>query len=1195
MKKRILSILLTLCMVLCIVPTSVFAEGETFADVDGAVLDTAHNTAAQELDNDYGYTEYNLGAVCVSNGMRFRFWSPTASEVRVNIFTTGTDYESGATRVGSYALRKLNQNGKWTGVWEIILIGNWSEYYYSYSVKDSRTGETKETADPYSRQLSRDGKRSYIIDFNQNAFKPDGWDSDSHVYFDSINARSVYRLDIESYTSAEVDNKGKFLGLTETGTHYLGPDKNPSTGLDHIKQLGVTAVELSGVCDAANAFALNLRCTTDQWSAVRELRQLIKTLHSEGLTVIIKLPAGFVKLNNGAFDDSVPNYYFRLNEAGERLDGSGFGNELASERLMYRNWLITTLLGWVNEYHIDGISIEQSALIDTDTLSAAIASVKAADDRIAVFADGECKVVNSHPDTVCTGETFRRATRANSAYLPNALIYEERSEKSLYAEICEGLGVSGDLRNETAVKKTKLAAGLLALSKGIFYIDAGDEMCATELNDSFFEWKNIGIYFDIFSYYRGLLQLRATFPEFASDGLQFKRSNVISVSGSGNKLVEGSDPNGWKMISISYNATGEQIKEFTDCDFSDWDIVVSSGFAGIDSRDKLPKSESNYFTVDAYSLNVAVDSASFAAAGFSSGVEALTLEFINEETGEKLAPDMVLTGKSGEGFMLPNCGNPRLGNGYELHKTNHYSENGIFGETTQITCEYGYIFDGIKDGGEYCSPVEFKLKGISNVTKVQMDGATLTPDGGTYTLTGSGERTVTVETKNGIHTIKVKLRGGHAYQFITENGTYYKKCSACGHTTLPQVIPSVEITAPDRVCEAQDCVVIVGALPNGVTVDGGFYEFELMGSDIEVNEKNGVWSGTVSCEWYKSGADAFDVGVRFKTSDGYFFTVKKTVRVLAQHTGGTATCTEKAKCEVCGAGYGDIDPMNHASGGKQEWIKTATSHEKKWSCCGAVIMASEAHEWSDGVCSECGYVCLHDDTDKNHICDICEKVISNHEDADKDHVCDYCEKVISNHDDMDKNHICDICEKVISNHEDADKDHVCDYCEKVISNHEDANKDHVCDYCEKVISNHKDTDNNHICDFCGKVITNHTGGKATCTKKAVCEVCRKAYGELDANNHADLKHIDAKAATKDSEGNIEYWYCEGCGEYYSDAAAAKEITKAETVTAKLPGEPKSPQTGDNSSLMLWIALLFISGGVLTGISVCGKKKKFFIK
>ena len=194
----------------------------------------------------------------------------------------------------------------------------------------------------------------------------------------------------------------------------------------------------------------------------------------------------------------------------------------------------------------------------------------------------------------------------------------------------------------------------------------------------------------------------------------------------------------------------------------------------------------------------------------------------------------------------------------------------------------------------------------------------------------------------------------------------------------------------------------------------------------------------------------------------------------AEHSGGKATCTEKAKCTVCGAKYGAIDPANHT--GTEQWTQTATTHEKKWNCCGVVTVQSENHKWTDGVCSECGYVCQHKDTDKNHICDI----------------------------------------------------------------------------CGKTISEHKDADNNHICDYCNKKISDHIGGTATCKDKAICEICKESYGSLDPNNHTDLKHIDAKAATAAEEGNIEYWYCDGCKKYFSDAAAKTEITEAATVTAKLP-------------------------------------------
>ena len=119
----------------------------------------------------------------------------------------------------------------------------------------------------------------------------------------------------------------------------------------------------------------------------------------------------------------------------------------------------------------------------------------------------------------------------------------------------------------------------------------------------------------------------------------------------------------------------------------------------------------------------------------------------------------------------------------------------------------------------------------------------------------------------------------------------------------------------------------------------------------------------------------------------------------------------------------------------------------------------------------------------------------------------------------------------------------------------------------------------------------HSGGVASCVELAICEVCGKAYGELDPNNHADLKHISAKAATEDTEGNIEYWYCGGCDKYYSYKDGINEIKKADTVTARIKGNFKSPQTGNASDLALWISLLFVSGGAAVGITLVGRKKK----
>ena len=402
-------------------------------------------------------------------------------------------------------------------------------------------------------------------------------------------------------------------------------------------------------------------------------------------------------------------------------------------------------------------------------------------------------------------------------------------------------------------------------------------------------------------------------------------------------------------------------------------------------------------------------------------------------------------------------------------------------------------------------------------------------------------------------------------------------------------------------CEAQT-VTITEKYVDTVTVNGTVVTLDATGSftlapvdgeqKIVVTDKAGntaemtvtVNDGHTFGEWTSNGDGTH---TRQCTADGCTEGIE------------TDNCTDEDKnhiCDICGNIISNHEDANQ---------------DHVCDLCGKVISNHEDAD-KDHVCDHCGKVISnHEDADNNHICDYCEKVISNHEDADKDHICDLCGKTISNHDDADNNHICDYCGKTISNHEDADKDHICDHCGKVISNHEDAskdhvcelcgktisnhedaNKDHVCDYCGKVISNHEDADKDHVCDYCGKVITNHIGGKETCRDKAVCEVCGKSYGKLDPKNHTDLKHFPAKAATEDADGNIEYWYCSGCNKYYSDKDGTKEIAKADTVTAKLP---KSPSTGDTSNLMLWIALLFVSGGVLTGVTVFDKRKRHSVK
>ena len=265
--------------------------------------------------------------------------------------------------------------------------------------------------------------------------------------------------------------------------------------------------------------------------------------------------------------------------------------------------------------------------------------------------------------------------------------------------------------------------------------------------------------------------------------------------------------------------------------------------------------------------------------------------------------------------------------------------------------------------------------------------------------------------------------------------------------------------------------------------------------------------------------------------------------------GGTATCTAKAVCTVCGGEYGEMAAHSFtAEKAEAQYLKSAATCTEK-----AVYYKS---------CAVCG--------------------LSSEGTAD--------EATFFSGNALDHNW------GAWTSNEDGTHTRTCtvDGCSAgtQTENCIDANKDHKCDICDYIISECADDNKDHKCDYCGKKLTEHTGGKATCKDKAKCEVCGAEYGELDAKNHTNLKHFPATAATKTTEGNIEYWYCEGCGKYYSDKDGTKGIKKADTVTAKLKDDSKSPQTGDTSNLALWIALLFVSGGAAIGTTVVSRKKKY---
>ena len=373
--------------------------------------------------------------------------------------------------------------------------------------------------------------------------------------------------------------------------------------------------------------------------------------------------------------------------------------------------------------------------------------------------------------------------------------------------------------------------------------------------------------------------------------------------------------------------------------------------------------------------------------------------------------------------------------------------------------------------------------------------------------------------------------------------------------------------------------------------------------------------------------------------------------------GGTATCTAKAVCTVCGGEYGEMAAHSFtAEKAEAQYLKSAATCTEKaiyYKSCAVCGLSSEGtadeatffsgnalgHNWGAWTQNSdekthtriCKRDTSHTETENCHggtasctakaVCEVCKAEFGEklpHDFTAETVDAKYLKSAATCTAQAEYYKSCAVCglssegtadEATFffgnaldhdwgawTSNEDGTHTRTCtvDGCSAgtQTENCIDGNKDHKCDICDYIISECADDNKDHKCDYCGKKMTEHTGEKATCKDKAKCEVCGAEYGELDPKNHTNLKHFPAKAATKTTEGNIEYWYCEGCGKYFSDKDGTKEIKKADTVTAKLKDDPKSPQTGDTSGSALWIALLLVSGGAAIGTTVVGKKKKY---
>ena len=442
--KKIVSSVLAVCMLASAGTVSAFA-----ANVDGSTAATPNPyvVACEALDSEYAYDKGDLGANYSPEKTVFKVWSPTATEVKLNRFATGSDSEAGAQNLGTVEMEKLMDGEKWTGVWTTTVEGDIVNTYYTYSITSAhpKSGEvqTAETQDVYSVATGVNGTRSMVCDLDKT--DPENWENDKHVVPEKQTDSTVWELHVKDFswdTNSGVSeaNRGKYLAFTESGT-TLNNEGVISTCVDYLKELGVTTVQLNPFYDF---HTINEAGSNDQFNwgydpqnynvpegsyssnpydgnvRINECKQMIQALHNAGISVVMDVVYNHTYSCDKAdscFQATVPDYYYRMTKAGLFSNGSGCGNEVSSERAMTRNYIVQSIKHWVNEYHVDGFRFDLLGLMDTETMNIIREEMDKIDPRLTTWGEGWTGGTSSYPETTCTGAKYYQGIQKNAAQL----------------------------------------------------------------------------------------------------------------------------------------------------------------------------------------------------------------------------------------------------------------------------------------------------------------------------------------------------------------------------------------------------------------------------------------------------------------------------------------------------------------------------------------------------------------------------------------------------------------------------------------------------------------------------------------------------------------------------------------------------------------------------------------------------------
>lgn len=631
------------------------------------------------FEEKYTYTGDDLGATWTKEKTTFRVWAPTADAVKVNLYESGTpDTDDLVEQIAM----EQDVNGTWVASKE----GDLNGVYYTYLV--TVNGAENEACDPYARTTGVNGKRAMVIDLSST--NPEGWDEDTDPHAgNNITDDVIYELHIRDLAMDEnsgIKNAGKFLGLTETGT--TTPNGTP-TGIDHIKDLGITHIHLLPVYDYASVDETALDEPQFNWGydpenynvpegsystdpyhgevRVKEMKQMVKSLHDNDLSVIMDVVYNHV-YNAGSFNFNliVPDYFSRVDENGTYSNGSGCGNDTASERSMVRKYIVDSVCYWADEYHIDGFRFDLVGLLDTDTINEIVKEVHKDHPNVIFYGEGweldttttkDCTLAtqkNSEetPDFAYFSDTIRDLLKGHvfdtstTGYVSGETGDEEEVEKCFmgasdwcksptqtinYISCHDNMTLIDRITRSTTgaskedrVKMNNLAAAIYLTAEGTPLMQAGEEFLRTKKNASggfeensyassdsvnSLKWANLEEeeYQNVYQYYKGLIAFRKDHPVLRLTDAKDVAAHVTPVDGldanvTAFDITGGVNGETADNMYVIFNPNQEETK--VTLPDGTWSVYINGEKAGTESLGEI----SGEATVDPISALVLIKS-----------------------------------------------------------------------------------------------------------------------------------------------------------------------------------------------------------------------------------------------------------------------------------------------------------------------------------------------------------------------------------------------------------------------------------------------------------------------------------------------------------------------------------------------------------------------------------------------------------